>query len=369
MSPVTLNETNPATVSGGPTKPPAKIGKWLGRQITQKLSPASVVQNALEELAELQAERSEDEEVKKEEFHDLDSSRLKKKSDEINELIDKMEDDGSAAEVEEFVAAKGQLRNATPDRLLEEAKKRFPDPSWQFLALSALERSWENEPAARLTAAEAKQLLLEQSGPRVWGGINITARAKKIAATPAEVSPLRDFYAENTLGYDGILASYDKIINKFGETGVAKGVKFLLTAVADDLNAVKSSMPKEKLRAVLGELYSLELITTMHEGAVTMLKRLAAVSPGGLTISAARLMRSILTLAKQDWVAATEVQQSVKAMGASSPFERINVLREMRHMAARLPLKLTAERPETREKFITAVQQALDEAAEEEEQE
>ena len=371
MAPITLNEVGGDVTAGTAAKPGGKAGVWRGQQVTQKLSAASIIQNALEEIAELGAERSEDEKLKKDEFHDLGeaSSRLKAKVDEIEGLIDKMGDDASAGEVEKFVADKARFRNYDPDQLLQEAKRRFKDPSWQFIALAALENSLADEPSERLTAAEAKQSLLASSASRVWGGINITPQAKKITASPARMSELRDFYADSTLGYGGILQAYDKVIEQFGDNGFERGAKFLLSAAGDDLGAMNSSMPKERLRAVLDELYSIEVIATMHEGSRTMLTRLKVIQPGTVNISVAGLMRSILTLAKRDWVDTADISRSVELMGATSPFAQINVLREMRHMVVRLPLKVTSAQPEARQRLITAVQQALDEAAQLEDEE
>lgn len=378
-----INVTDPSNLAAAPRAiRTAKGGVWKGQQVTQKISIASAIQNALEELTELGAERSADEEVKKDEFHDKDkaSSRLKTEVEEIEKLISKMDDTDTAAEVEKFVAAKTQFRNYDPSQLLREAERRFKDPSWRFVALAALEHGTAdpapNEPQGlsqlRTTAAAAKQTLLAADGPRILGGINITPQASKLASTSSEMSELRDFYADNTLGYGGVLHSYDKIIEQFGEGGVERGAKFLIAAAGDDLGSITSSMPKERLKTVLDELYSLEVIATMHEGAGAVLGRLESISPGSMTkISPSWLMRAVLTLAKKDWVDAAEVMENIKIMGGSTPFTRINVLREMRRMVVRLPLKVTAAQPQSRERLITAVQEALDETAtlEDEEQE
>jgi len=142
-------------------------------------------------------------------------------------------------------------------------------------------------------------------------------------------------------------------------------VNFLLQAVADDLAASLSSIPKEKLKTVLGELYSLEVISTMHSSCQMMLKRLANIAP--LSITATKMMRSILVLAKRNWLEPQDIIESTERMGAHSPFEKINVLRELRHIAVKLPLKVTSSSPEARQRLVDALQGALDQAIEQEE--
>ena len=334
----------------------AATGKWRGQTLVQKPSTASAIQNALEEITELGAEKSEDEKLKKDEFHDLAKDSVRSRVEDIEELVARLDDAENARKVEQFLSQKARLRN--PAQLLDEAQREFSDPSWQFVALTALEHSTEGD--QRVNAASARQQLLAKHNARIWGGINITPQAQQLTKEPARLSGLRDFYTQTTAGYEGILESYDKIIAQFGESQITKGVGFLLQAAAADLAAANTSIPKEKLRSVLGELYSLEVIATMHTNCQTMLNRLANIAP--LSITAAKMMRSILVLAKRDWLEAQDITHSTERMGATTPFEKINVLREVRHVVARLPLKVTSPNPEARQRFLAAVQAALDQA-------
>lgn len=79
-----------------------------------------------------------------------------------------------------------------------------------------------------------------------------------------------------------------------------------------------------------------------------------------------QLMRDVLPLMEERWIDGAKIRAIVDRLGLRTDEARIYFLRELLALIRRLPLKIYKD-DEARQRMITAVQQALDAAIEEEE--
>lgn len=84
-------------------------------------------------------------------------------------------------------------------------------------------------------------------------------------------------------------------------------------------------------------------------------------SPSGQPIDALTLMKEVLPLRRQKWINVDKVVGLADMIGVKTDEQRIYFLRELHTIVRQLPESLF-ETPDDRQRLITAVQEALDQA-------
>ena len=347
-------------------------GNYRGEQVAAIPDESSLVEDALEELTETAEEGQEKDLAERdvEEGRLADQLNLVLNVKRVQELMDQLGDLNNK-ELRRVVAILMRLRHANSHRLGERARQEFKDPAHQYAALTALVEGLKARGAQgeRIRIAEgALQQLMKDHGPEVRAALNISAAATEAAGEGlGTVGDLRGTYKDAVLDYQGLSQAFSALEDKYGADGLPAALKFLVSALAADMGASGSSIDKPKLQAVIDDMYRLELLGGLIERCDGLLKRVRGdtvdVAPGG-----AALLKELLDLMQNKWLRPEQVSPIPGRMGVQAMDREIAFLREFKELARLVPLKAYADLQQ-RDGLVDAVQFAMDQAIEREEEE
>jgi type III secretion protein W len=346
------------------------VGSFRGQAVVRAPSQTSLIEDALEELTETVAE-DEEKELSKREVEEGSLADVLERILEIADVRNLLENltDLRHSDLERFLVLALRNRSATPRQLREQAQDQFEDPSHQYAALAALLEGLKKRKAdpARIAAVQqALDGLLAESAPEVKSGLNVTS----IAAVHGDGSPestgeLRATYRDAVLDYKGLPEAYSNLVGQYGTAALTKTLKFLIAALGADLAATGSSVDKSRLRAIVDDLYRLEVLGGISERCDKVMGRLGAPADSG---NGAKLMHELLTLMQDRWPTPEKVGQIPPRLQVHGVTPEVNFLREFKELIRITPLKAYTE-PDSRQHLIDAAQLALDNAIDKEEEE
>jgi type III secretion protein W len=128
-----------------------------------------------------------------------------------------------------------------------------------------------------------------------------------------------------------------------------------------------SSMDKTRLGAILDDMYRLEVLSGLLEECDALIgqtRRRGAETP----LRGPDLLQEVLKLQQDKWIRPEQIAPLPARLGISELPQEISFLREFKELARIIPLKAYAD-PEQRPRFVDAVQLALDDAIDREEEE
>jgi type III secretion protein W len=346
-------------------------GQFRGDRVVQLPSQTSMIEDALEELTETQSEKEEKDISERE----VDEGRL---ADQLERILalEKIKSLMSAlkdlrkGDMTRALAQLLRFKNATPRQLQERARQAFKDPSHQYALLSALAEALKggNAPKGQVEAAEkALQGLMEEQGPSIRAGINVTAAAEEASVTGlGDVQGLRDAYRDAVLDYQGIQDAYAALIDRYGAGKLNDALAYLKASLAADMAAAGSSIDKTRLNAIIDDIFRLELLSGMLEDCGKLADQVHAwgAHPG---LGAADLLKEVIALQQDKWLRPEQVRPLPRKAGLRDIDKEIGFLRELKELMRRIPIK-AYEDPGARQRLIEAVQLAMDDAIDREEQ-
>lgn len=352
----------------------ASRGQYRGEEVIQTLDPISLLQSAAEELT---FEASEDVEAKEIEEREVksphDTNERVKAVERVMRELNKLPD----LPIEKLRHFMGRLmtqRNQTSSQVLQHVRREFSDVSHQYTALLYARESLSKDPDYKelekaLTDA-IDQLTLDH-GSKIRAGLNVSVTAQTFADPQlGDIQQLRDFYRETVIGFDNLADAYASIIDKYGEQDFPNALAFLLKAAGDDFAAKGPSLPKIELKTIIDDMYRLEVLTGLQEDSHALVTKLHARSASlRPNYSGHQLLRSVLKLKEERWLRADQINAVGQEMGLDDREidSVIYFLREFKDLVRRVPLK-AYQNPGNREKLLDAVQEALDDAIEREEE-
>lgn len=267
------------------------------------------------------------------------------------------------------------------DNLGEREGERGPnhDPTQQYGALALMEKYFvqAGDPEMATAMKAAADRLLAERGSEINKGMIVTETAALYASQRfGTVSELRSLYIDQVFEKNGIGASFERIIGKYGDKGFAEAVEFLLRAAGDDLATMTSGNDRAQQKEVLDNLYQLEVLNTVRErtdGVLAQLDKHFGIAPDATSQKV--MGETFGMLDNQVRMVESNVSKLAKQMIPDSVEGRISFLREYRSLANLIPLKVFEEADRAgngalrlRERLTNAIVQAQDGADAEEQQ-
>lgn len=266
------------TISQGDSAAVLAEGNYRGESVKLK-DTSSLIQDALEELGASQSEYNEKELAQR----DIEEG---KKSDQLDRIIkiQKLEElstqlkDLNQEELKRVSRHMMRMKNATPHQFREQARENFKEPAHQFAALTVLVEGLREQgaPKAQREAAEnALQQLLDEEGPAVRAGINVSETAAEYSdAKLADIQTLRDTYRDAVLDYQNLADAFSSLSDQYDAKEWPQAIKFLLDALGADLSAGGSSIEKSKLNAIRDDMYRLQVLAGLVEECDSLMEKL-----------------------------------------------------------------------------------------------
>jgi type III secretion protein W len=249
------------------------------------------------------------------------------------------------------------------------ARQGLPDPTQQFLALQyALQQGQrDGAPPERLQALrDALADLDDDHGAEIRARLNTAAVIGGQATDAEAVGRLQATYEELVLGAPTLAKTLDLALARFGAQGYAGGLAMLVKALGADLAAARPSTSMVRLQTLLQDLYQLEVVQTVLDGAQGLARGLAQ-RHGHEGLDAEALVRELVSLTAERWVNGPRFDSLADALGVPDGPARIGLLTGLKTLLRELPPRVFAD-AEARQTVLDAVQSALDAAIAREEE-
>jgi len=248
------------------------------------------------------------------------------------------------------------------------ARQAFGDVSQQYLGLQYALREGEKQGAAPEMLEAIRDALADleiDSGPRIRAVLNTLGAAGEFAADARGVARFQGAYRDIVLGESTLPKTLALAMERFGAQDVGRGLTQLVAALGQDLAATRPSTEPARLRALTADLYQLQVAVTVLGGCGELSGQLQA--SGGGAIDAPRLMRDLVGISGEKWVAPTRFATLAQQHQVTSLAGRIAFLSGVKAMMRDLPVQVFPD-ADTRQSVLNAVQEALDVAIDEEDQ-
>ncbi len=360
-----------AVLDGGASAAPAGAdGIYRGQAVRELPSQASMIQDALEEIGDDLSDDMEAEFNKREveEGHLADIIERLLSVEGVHNMLDNLTD-LRQADLRRMLALLLRQRGATPGQLREFVRERFKDVTHQDAALIALLEVLKRGGADGRRIATVQQAVADlerDSGAEIRAGINVAGVAAQFAGGDVEqVGVLRKTYRDAVLGYDGMTETYRALLDKHGAEGLEQSLQFLVQALGADLAAVGPSLDKTRLRAVVDDLYRLEVLGGLLEHCGGVMRKLEG---RGEHCRGADLLGHVIGLMEDNWPTADKIGRLPPQLCARTSEREILFLRELAELLRLVPIKAYADEAK-RPRLLDAAQGALDTAIDREEEE
>ncbi len=282
---------------------------------------------------------------------------------EIEELLDETHDVEAQAKLDQL--GRALLSGASPRQAAADA---FQDISQQYLGLQYALKKGESEgaPAEVLEALRDALADMEmESGPEIRAGINTLRAAGGFAGDLAGVADFQRTYRDVVLGEVGLAKTLNLAIERFGDKDVGRGLKQLIQALGMDLAAAQPSTEPARLQSLVQDLYQLEVAVTVLEGCNELAASQRARGSSG--IDGTKLMRDLVSVTGERWVSASRFTGIADSNQVRDLDARIPFLTQIKLMLKDLPVQIFPD-ADTRQSILSASQEALDQAIDQEEE-
>lgn len=344
-------------------------GEYRGQPVQTAPDAISLLEDAQEELTFSLAETVEkkvNEREKGEKSHG--EQRLLEMIKRLQETVPDMERSG---ELQRFLANLERAEGQTPEEILKQVKQEYKDPTHQYEALKAAKEYFAEDPA-RAELVKSLDAALEQldreEGPAVRAGYNVSRTAAEVERQGlADLGQLRDTYRAHVLGFDSIIHSYEAIEAEYGMKKFNETVDFLLKAIGADIEAQNPSTDPAALRQIHDDLFQVRMLGNIHSDMQSLVNRMKEEFGQRVRQEPGDLMKSLVGLLKQQFVADSHFRSIVEQTGMKPMEARIDFLREWNQELRKLPIKVFSQLDQ-RTKLLSAGQLALDALVAEEEE-
>lgn len=375
-----------------------QTGQRKGEGVVARPSAQSLAADMQEEIGQLFSEKQERKTSEKRKVSSATAEALQGKVEQIQEIrdaqdaMDRVPDMRSRkAEVERLAErAQGEGFSSPEDLIgyLEDQLGRGeggestgvkPDPTQIYAALSHIEsmQTREGDLAFAELVSKAGDVLLSEHAGQINKGLVVSESAALYASEKlGSTQDLRGLYMDEVAAHEGILGSFDSIMDKYGAQGYTEAVEYLLRAAGDDLAGMKSTDDLARQKHIIDNLYQLEVMNTVRERVDGTFSRLEA---NGYKVNPEKtgrdVMRDIFTMVQNPYQASELKVTSLARSVAPSPIQgQISFLRELRAVVAVIPPKVfnegdMGEAQRLREQVIDVITQAQDVADAKEQQE
>jgi len=346
-------------------------GSFRGENVQQVRDPNALLQDAAEELSFGESERSE----KKLSQRKLSAERGARTEaiEQIEQYLKDVPDLEKNQKLSDFVQSMLERKpQPNEDELRGGAGEFSDDETHQFIALGylrdqALERGADAEFVAAVEGAISS--LKAEKGPAIQVGLNVSGVAQQFSSESlGDIQQLRDFYRDIVLDCSSIRDAYQRITKDHPDKEFSDAVKFMLNALATDLDATPQSVSKGRLRQIMDDMYQLKALNSVHGQCGDLLSRIdrnfgTESSPTATT----NLLSELLSAQDRAWQGADAFGDLPGKMGLEGSDAEIYFLQGFKELVRFVPLKAFGDEANVRDRVMIAVQQALDVAIDNEE--
>lgn len=378
MSDIRTNFNQPVGLGqqGQSAQQVAAKGNYKGEQVVQTQSPQSMLADAAEELTFAASEKVETKlarrkataggGVRTEALEKAEQYLKQVHSKQSPEKLEKLLNDLK----QEFSKNPEEMLRRGGSELLRQARRAFKDGTDQYTALEYVSQMLgEGDEALLGLVQEAMAQAMAEDGEAIRAGLNIAeAISQHSTGTLDGDQQLRDFYRDTLFQNRGLAGTYEHIVESKGEENFSEHVQFLLKALSDDLGAKGPSIGPNELKAVIDDMYQLEVLSGVHEECGDLVGKMVQRTRLKKGASGHQIMKDLLKLKEERFIQAAQVEKITTTLGLRDLEPKIYFLRELKETARLIPLK-AYEDPANREKLLDAIQEALDDAIDLEEEE
>lgn len=347
-------------------------GQWRGENVQVGGDARSSITDAAEELTFAHSERASKSRIENRDVRAAGDIRFA----EVEKLMEYLNQTGAGdadAKLEEFAKKlmeqhrENQGQGGANPR--EQARQQFGDVAGQYAALVAtLARLKKSGASGALTAAvqDAIDNLEDDFGGEIKANLNTVNAATAFAAGDgAKLQSFQGAYHDAVMG-DGTLAgTMRQALKRFGDGDFSAGVKRLIQALGDDLAAQGPSADPNKLKAVLEDLYQLEVLTTVHDASKTLIGRIER-QHGRAPSKPGDMMQELVGASGERWVPASRFAAYADKLATGNITMAVQLLTGWRALVAGMPPKVFADL-DARTAVVSAIQEAMNSAIEREE--
>lgn len=344
-------------------------GEYRGERVILTKDATSMIQDAAEELSFAASETVEKKITKRKIGKEggMKSDALEK----ALSYLKKLPEVGKPERFQQFFDHLKKMGTMSPQQLVQESGKFFKDISQQFAGLSfardMLSGETGNEDLKDALRAALDQCLKEH-GPAIRAGLNMSAIAAEFSGQGlGAVEELRNFYRDTVLRFGGLKQTYDSILANVKEADLPNMIQFLIKAAGIDLQSQGPSISPAELKKIVDDLYQLQVLGNIHRDCSNLLGKMERDYGLAVKLAPRSLMERILTMKEERWLKGDQVLDITHQAGVMVTEAQIDFLRGLKNIARLIPLK-AYDNVENREKFIDAVQEAMDSAIEKEDQ-
>ncbi|EOS94897.1 type III secretion system gatekeeper subunit SctW [Erwinia tracheiphila] len=144
-------------------------------------------------------------------------------------------------------------------------------------------------------ATKSLQLLHQEKGAEVNAGLNTASAIASFSTDPTQKQAMRQLYYQTIVHLQSGNAMLEALLSSFGSVHFNQGLRTLQRALADDIAAHSSSIPRRALQKILTSLQDAGNISQTLTASKILLKRLAGKLPD-VSFSPLELTRRLLNL-------------------------------------------------------------------------
>lgn len=257
-------------------------------------------------------------------------------------------------------------QHADPGRA---ARQRFGRATDQFVALQyALNKGEEEGADGEVLSAirEALDDLDMEHGPRIRADLNTLGAASEGQSSKEELQAFQDSYQDIVMGEPTLAGTLKLALERYGKTDFQGGLERLIKAIGQDLAALQCSCDPARLQNLVQDLYHLRVVSTVLDAAKALLDRVVgqhAMAGGDPVV----LMKELVGVSAEKWVAGSRFTTMVEKFGARDPEPQIHMLTGIKQLLRDMPERIFVD-SDQRQSVFNAVQEALDNAIDREEE-
>jgi len=253
----------------------------------------------------------------------------------------------------------------------EFARQHSQDPATQYmlLMLALLEGQEQGLSDDALEGLREAVADLELSaGPQIRASLNTVSVASEYGANAAEVAVFQGAYQDLVLGESSLSRTFSALIERLGGAqgdDLQRGLQSMVAALGADIAASRPSTDPRRLQSLIQDLYHLQVATTVLDGARDLAATLQARNQSGSALRPVELMKEMVTLSGEKWVASQRFTQLAERFDLQQTEGKITFQTAVKGMLQQLPVQVFSD-SEARQAVLSAAQEALDQAIDEE---
>ncbi|ABC30034.1 type II secretion target YopN-like protein [Hahella chejuensis KCTC 2396] len=346
-------------------------GNWRGEGVSLASHDKSLFASAAEEMSFLRSEKKSDDLSKRK----IGERPLHKAQalERALAYVEKARELDKEKQLKPFLHQLLIQNDPAKAEIRQRAAQQFEDLSQQYLALVFVRdqlrgkrKAGDANVDALLASVEAAlDDMLEEQGAAILAGVNVAEVATQFSDRQlGSVNGLRNLYRDAVLDYGSLTDTFRKILAQYGEERFSESVSYLISALGADLGSEGPSLPKERLRMIIEDLYALQALEGLDAECRDFLAQLERIYRSQAPLNKYALMEQLLALLEKKWIGVEQLGGVLKALHIP-PAMTIYFWRGFKELMRAIPLKAYRD-PFERDKLLTVIQERLDLSIEQE---